>query len=142
MDGAWLDSVRARHGDVLREVDRLAAAGSGADLLGPALQAFLAFERTELRPLLLEEEHTLGPLLERFLPAEVGGVETLRREHDTVRALLDALREAAPAVPGSADARADVQVLAADLALLLHHHVRREDSLLHPLLRQLEAGRA
>ena len=139
MDPAWFDHVRREHREVLDEVDRLHHAGLHGERLGAALDAFFAFERTRLRPLFVDEERTLGPLLDEYLPAEVAGSATLRREHETVRALVDGLREAADRVDQSADARADAEALIDDLVLLLHHHVRREDSVLNPLLQRLES---
>jgi hemerythrin-like domain-containing protein len=101
----------------------------------------MSFERGRLRRLLSEEERGLVPLLDSHLPAEVAGSAIFRREHDTLRALLDRLRELAPSVGRSRDATLDARVVVDDLALLLHQHIRREDSVLNPLLERLEARR-
>jgi iron-sulfur cluster repair protein YtfE (RIC family) len=141
MDPAWFERIRAQHREILEAADRLAQAVAGRAPLAPALDAFLAFERTRVRPLLAEEEQLLGPLLDRFLPPEIACSATFRSEHETLCTLLDELRRCRGGLAARADAESEVETLVSDLVLLLRDHMRREDSVLGPLLRQLDEAR-
>jgi hemerythrin-like domain-containing protein len=138
MRQGWFDRARERHADVQRAVDRLA---DPARPLADAVDEFLAFAADRLEPLFADEEHELGPLIDRYLPPEVASSARLSREHDTVRELIESLRGVRSQLGASAAAREDAEALVSDLVLLLRDHLRREDSVLHPLLERLDEGR-
>lgn len=110
----------------------------GGESIAAALGQFLDFCAATLEPLMRDEERRVYPLLDRYLPPEIGSTAAIFREHETIRGLVAMLRASGPRMrEGAPEAESDVAVLAQDLVLLLRDHVRKEDGVIHPLLERL-----
>lgn len=142
------EDVRRQHRQVLAAVARLESAvgreASASDAHGgdgpvvAALGKFLDFYESTLEPLMRGEEQHVYPLLDRYLPREIGSTAAMLREHETIRGLVSMLRTSCARMrQGAPEAKSDVAVLAQDLTLLLRDHVRKEDGVIHPLLERL-----
>jgi len=143
-----LEDVRRQHRQVLEAVARLESAvgreASASDAPGgggpvvAALGKFLDFCESTLEPMMRDEEQRVYPLLDRYLPREIGSTAAMLREHETIRSLVSMLRTSGTRMrQGAPEAKSDVAVVAQDLTLLLRDHVRKEDGVIHPLLERL-----
>lgn len=148
MQAPLFKDVRRKHQQVLQAVARLesalpgsASARDGDRAVFAALGTFLGFCARTLEPLMRDEERRVYPLLDRCLPREVGSSAAMLQEHETIRGLISLLRTSCARMrQGVPDAAPDVSALAQDLTLVLRHHVRKEDGVIHPLLERLLAG--
>ncbi len=144
MDDAWFDEISREHRRALQAIDRLeealrvaSASGDKAAVLG-AVCAFLHDCEVVLEPHMEAEEREVYPLLDRYLPAEIESSEAMLREHETARGLVALLRRGRERLShGAVDAESEVATLVQDLALLLRDHIRKEEGVINPLLRQL-----
>jgi hemerythrin-like domain-containing protein len=85
-----------------------------------------------------KEEQILFPALGRAgMPAERGPVGVMLHEHESGRALLRALAEAAPQLGSSAKARQDYSDAAALYAALLFQHIQKENDILFQMARAI-----
>jgi hemerythrin-like domain-containing protein len=146
--GPCFEDIRRQHQQILVAVARLEAALSrersaseapdGGEPLVTALGNFLDFCESTVEPHMRDEEQHVYPLLDRYLPREIGSAEAMRLGHDTARGLLPLLRQACARLrQGAPEAESDVAVMAQDLALLLREHIRKEDGVINPLLERL-----
>ena len=151
MDEAQFKALRQQHARMLAAAGRLESVLDMADgdvpgarraLLGAVAQ-FLGFHESTLAPHFAEEERDVYPLLERYLDAESRTRESLMEDHGTIRGLVGLLRQGREALlRGEPEAEAELTANVHDLVLLLRDHIRKEDGVVHPLLRRLqEAGR-
>ncbi len=106
--------------------------------MGAALEAFLEFFRTAIEPHMRREEADVYPLLERYLPEDVGSASGMLREHETLQSLVRALQQACQRLrAGDTAALTDASTAAQDVALLLRDHIRKEDGVINPLLERI-----
>ena len=138
MDDAAFQRIDREHERIKGALDEFLRAGDGAAqlTLHALLQAFLDFCVEHVEPHMSFEERELFPSLEVYLSD--GSVETLRRDHETVRQLIASLQTAA--LRARATDTSDSAALASDgrdLVLLLLDHLRREDDVVIPLFRKL-----
>jgi len=142
------EDIRRQHQQVLEAVARLEAALSrersaseapdGGEPLVTALGKFLDFYESTLEPLMRDEEQHVYPLLDRYLPGEIGSTAVMLREHETIRGLVSMLRTSCTRMrQGAPEAKLDVAVLVQDLAFVLRDHIRKEDGVVNPLLERL-----
>lgn len=150
MKAPLFDDVQRQHQRILEAVSRLedvlgrggpaSDAHGGDDIVVAALGTFLEFCSSTLEPLMRDEERRVYPLLDFYLPPEIGSTAAMFQEHETIRGLVSMLRSSRARMrEGAPDAEADVTVLVQDLALLVRDHVRKEDGVIHPLLERLSA---
>ncbi len=143
---------RQAHEEILSAFARLEAgltrngsadADGGRGALVAAVAEFLAFYDATLAPHMRAEEDEIYPLLDRFLPPDVGSGEALRQEHETARSLVALLRRLGERLrAGAPDIAGEIASVAQDLAALLRDHIRKEDHVVNPLLlRLLREGR-
>ena len=144
MDDARFEEMSREHGRVLKAIDtleasmRVASAGRDKAAVLGAVDAFLRDCEADIEPHMEAEEREVYPLLDRYLPTEIGSSEAMLREHATFRGLVALLRRGRERLSHDAiDAEPEVATLAQDLALLLRDHIRKEDGVINPLLRQL-----
>lgn len=147
MDENRFADIRREHQGVLNALDKLEAAmerdASGEPDGGRAVQLaalaeFLEFHEARVAPHMRAEEEDVYPLLDRYLPSELGSAEAMRQEHETIRALVGLLRRDWERLKGGAPAAAsEIAAVAQDLAVLLRDHIRKEDHLINPLLQRL-----
>lgn len=110
----------------------------GRGALLAALEGFLELCQRVLEPHMAVEEREVYPLLDRYLPPDVGSAEGMLREHETLRGLVALLRRGHDRLSrGAAEAESDVVTTAEDLVLLLREHIRKEEGVIQPLLRRL-----
>ena len=87
------------------------------------------------------EEQAAGLEAESWVPSELNGADSIRRERDAIAALFDLLRHRQAALArNEADARTDVVVAIGDLSVVWARHVRRLQ-VLGPLLAGDRGGR-
>lgn len=133
--------LRREHQQVLEALGRLEAscgAREPAGAVGAALEAFLEFFRTAIEPHMRREEADVYPLLERYLPEDVGSASGMLREHETLQSLVRALQQACQRLrAGDTAALTDASTAAQDVALLLRDHIRKEDGVINPLLERI-----
>jgi hemerythrin-like domain-containing protein len=138
------DEVRREHQQILEAVCRLEASGLGerADMSATeqAVAEFLSFFETTIEPHMRKEEADIYPLLDRYLPAEVGSAEAMRHEHETARSLVSLLQAGRRRSSAGEAPENDRSVLVQDLVLLLRDHIRKEDGVINPLLERLLKG--
>jgi hemerythrin-like domain-containing protein len=135
------DVIRQEHQQALEALRRLEA-GCGADpaagSVAAAVGAFVDFFGTAIEPHMQREEAAIYPLLDHYLPADVGSANALLREHETLRSLVGFMRQACRRLTaGEFAAAADASTLAQDVALLLREHIRKEDGVINPLLERI-----
>jgi len=124
-------TATAEHRRILAAVDALEAALDGdIAALTPALDAFVAVFDTEAIPHLAMEEANIYPHLASCLPPEVGAIQTMLDDHQTLRSLCDSLGEERAHLE---EVRANVLTTARDLALLMRDHIQREERVIFPL---------
>jgi hemerythrin-like domain-containing protein len=139
--------IRREHDEVLAALDRLEASvrrfvSGGPDGGGGALVAavgeFLRFHDARIAPHMRTEEEEIYPLLDRFLPPEVGSSAAMRQEHETAGALVGLLhRDWERLKGGAAEAASEIAAAAQDIVTLLRDHIRKEDHVVNPLLERL-----
>lgn len=137
--------MNAQHRRILGALGRLEEAfratgvtERGATLRG-AIREFLTSSGVEDH--VSYEEREVYRTLAAYLPPEVGSVERMVEEHDTVRALLGTLRSAAERIAhgSSPDAEAEIGSVLQDLGLVLRDHIRKEEDVVFPLLKRLQS---
>jgi hemerythrin-like domain-containing protein len=87
-----------------------------------------------------KEDEGLFPVLEEFLPRDVGPLAVLRGEHAEIATNYSLMRHAGDALRRSAQkpqARADFQRYGRKLVLLVHDHIYKEDRVLYPMVARL-----
>lgn len=135
---ASFEAIRREHQQALDAVHRLEAGCAGdatAEAMAAPVDAFLGFFETTLEPHMRREEAQVYPLLERYLPRDVGSADAMLREHETLRSLVELMRQACSRlVAGDCAAAAEAATLAQDVALLLRDHIRKEDGVINPML--------
>lgn len=110
----------------------------GRGALLAVLGGFLEVCQRVVEPHMAVEERELYPLLDRYLPPDVGSAEAMLREHETLRGLVALLRRGHDRLNrGVAEAEDEVVTTAEDLVLLLREHIRKEEGVIQPLLRRL-----
>jgi hemerythrin-like domain-containing protein len=135
------EAIRQEHQQVLDAVRRLEtsygpdlSAGAAAAVVG----AFLEFFRTAIEPHMRREEAEVYPLLQRYLPEDIGSASAMLREHETLHSLVGLLQQACHRLAANDVASvAAASTLAQDVALLLRDHIRKEDSVINPLLERI-----
>lgn len=146
MGGPLFDEIRAEHHQVLEAVARLeqATRREGSDpgfdqgALVASLEDFLSFYESTVLPHMKREEAEVYPLLERYLPAEIGSAEAMLQEHETLGSLVGLLRRDLSRLrTGATETAPEIVAVAQDLAALLRDHIRKEDNVLNPLLERL-----
>ena len=84
-----------------------------------------------------KEDEALFPVLEEFLPRDVGPLAVLRGEHGEIStnyALMHHAGEALRRGLQKPQAAADFQLYGRKLALLIHDHIYKEDRVLYPMV--------
>jgi hemerythrin-like domain-containing protein len=140
VDDAGFAQIREAHERILDEVARLepALGTSNPTSLISAVEDFLVFADAALSPHMSLEDEDLYPLLDRYLPQETGSTAAMRAEHETARSLLSLMRrDLERARAGAADAASALATIGQDLVALLRDHIRKEDSVVNPLLQRL-----
>lgn len=86
---------------------------------------------------LRKEDEALFPVLEEFLPRDIGPLAVLRGEHAEISTHYGLMRHAGDALCRAAQnpqAAADFQLYGRKLALLIHDHIYKEDRVLYPMV--------
>ncbi len=144
MADGWFGAIQEEHGEVKVALDLLAASleaareSESSPRLVEGIGAFLEFYQRSLAVHMRHEEASVYPLLERYVPREIGSADAMLQEHRTAEALVALLVEGMPAlragVPAAVSRAASV---AQDLLVLLREHMRKEDDVINPLLLRL-----
>ncbi len=147
MDEARFEEIRREHVEVLHALvaleeavsrDRSGDPSGGRGALAPAVGDFLDFHARVVEPHMRAEEQDIYPSLDRYLSADVESADAILGEHETVRGLVALLGSELERVKqGAPGAESELAACAQDLALLLRDHIRKEDSVVNPLLRRL-----
>jgi hemerythrin-like domain-containing protein len=135
------EATRREHQQVLEAVRRLetvCAAGAAPDSVAEAVGSFLDVFQASIEPHMQREEAETYPLLERYLPEDVGSAHAMLREHETLRSLVELLRQACRRlVAGDTAGLTEISTLVQDVALLFRDHIRKEDGVINPLLERI-----
>jgi hemerythrin-like domain-containing protein len=137
------EGLRREHRQILDALDRLEGcirAGLQPEAFAGAVGAFLEFYGIAIEAHMQREEAEVYPLLERYVPADVGSASAMLLEHETVHSLVRLLRQAAQRPGCDAAVRTEAFTLAQDLVLLLRDHIRKEDGVINPLLERIGKG--
>ncbi len=146
VDKARFEELHRDHEEVLRAADLLEAASGGEAAFGAgggrgaflaALGDFLGVCQRVVEPHMAMEEREVYPLLDRYLPAEVGSAEAMLREHETLRGLVALLQRGHDRLSHGVAEASEAVTTAQDLVLLLREHIRKEEGVILPLLKRL-----
>jgi hemerythrin-like domain-containing protein len=139
--GPEFEAIRREHRqflDAVHKLERGCATGVPAGAVATAAGAFLDVFESAIEPHAQREEADVYPMLEQYLPKEVGSADAMLREHETLRSLAAFMKQARARLrAGDAAAAAELRTLASDLALLLRDHIRKEDAVINPLLERI-----
>jgi hemerythrin-like domain-containing protein len=122
METTWFDRAAREHADVLAALTWLETRDAAQG------RAFVDFFRRDVEQHFDAEERDLYPVLAEVLPADVGSAQAMLREHETIRALVEALDTARGE---------ELVATTRDLALLLREHIRKEEAVIFPLVLRL-----
>lgn len=140
MEPSRFDDFRREHQELLSYIERLEAVlteDPAAIVGGDGLTEFLRYYDARIAPHLEAEADEIYPLLDRYLPEETASADSLGREQETLRGLIATLRARRRDPAGGADAACETIAAANDVVYLLRDLIRKEDRVIHPLLRRL-----
>ncbi|MBI4514883.1 MAG: hemerythrin domain-containing protein [Deltaproteobacteria bacterium] len=120
------------HRALLEEIERCEQAAHQGDLRR-ILQA-VRFLSHNARQHQRKEEEVLFPALERDPALAAGATRSLRAEHEEERRLIELVQDAVDAAVGGQSVGGPLRAGVQRLTALMRDHIRREDTLLFPLV--------